>query len=150
MTKLRTEAELMTAFAEDPRLKELYDAFKADPRLEVIPNGTGTAYFKVYLRGRTGSKQGFLRVLLPMESCYIDWSQYPELGRAAFADVAQTVYYKGTKKPLKDGRGLKPDASSAELIMAVNAFADGWDGSTEAGANGDIRSDTRSEEGTNL
>ena len=98
-------------------------------RLEVHTDGApgSKCLFKVYLRGRTAAKEGFLRVLTPLHRSYVDWNYQDESCRAAFSSLV--------KSPEKtDGSELRRDITMDEVLRAIDEFASSTSpGTTPAG-----------------
>lgn len=111
---------------DDVDLEYLYDALKHDDRLEVHLDGEGSCFYKAYLAGRTGPKEGFFRGTRPFHKSYVDWSRQDKACRDAFA-----LLVKSPDTPKGDGSELRRDASVADVLQAVRQFLDAVCGSVQ-------------------
>ena len=113
----RSDEEFTQKLRGDSQLLALFDALKSDERLTIQADGTGSCVFKVYLRGQTGPKEGFLRAMTPLDQSYVDWYQQSTECRDAFTSIVK-------RDTNKDGSQLRSGVSLDEVVQAVLRFAE--------------------------
>lgn len=112
----RSPEELERELAGDADLRRIYDSVFGDDRLEVYADGEQSCVFKVYLRGRTGANEGFVRAKTPIDRTYIHWARQPAHCKHVFAGLVREA---GNT----DGSQLRPGTTAEQLIEAIREYA---------------------------
>jgi hypothetical protein len=118
--RLRTSEELDQIFRENPDRERLYGELKALENVVVQPDGTGAAVFKVYLPGRMGWYEAFLRVNMPLDGSYVQWAH--QGGHVGLCRDLWGSLVRNRKNP--DGSQLQEHVDVDSVLETIKRYAE--------------------------
>jgi hypothetical protein len=116
----RPEAEFAGLLAEHQDIGDLHSKLEGVPGLVCRPDGEGSCLFKVYLEGRLGPYESFLRVNKELHKSYVQWRHQGDLSEECRAQWGTVV--KNRSNP--DGSELDPKVDVETIVRITTQYAE--------------------------
>ncbi len=118
--RIRPEEELDRIFRQWPHIERLYKELDDFKQVKIQADGTGSSVFKVYLPGRMGSYEVFLRVNKPLDESYVQSAHQGDHERLC-RDIWGPLV-RNRKNP--DGSQLRPQIDVDTVLEATKQYTE--------------------------
>jgi hypothetical protein len=129
--KVHSDEELRQIFHDNLDLDRLYRELDGLQNVVVLPCGSGSNVFQVYLPGRVGAYEAFLYVREPFDRSLVNWASQGEL-----ANVCRDLWGPFVKKPKNPNASqLRENVDIDDVLEKVKQYAAKGEEKRRSGGN---------------